>query len=690
MKKILSFALAVLAVFGLTACGDKKTTEGNTTTDKPAPTDESVYNAALKDYEALIEAAKAETDLDKKYALYAKAEAYLLDQALFVPTSTNGGSFAITRIAPKTVPYVMWGVDSDKLGTMVITNELIKKADRDAMTALWQAAREGGAAYDPAAYLTGKGYTLADTYNLTFTATPQTLDCLDTSRSADSEHICNFVDGLVQYDNLGVMQSALAKEVDGKLYTVSADGLEYTFTIRDDANWVTAEGEVYAKVTAQDFVDGFQHMLDAEAGLEYLVAGVVEGAAEYISGDVGIDEVGIKAEGQTLTIKLCEAKSYFPTMLTYNIFYPMNGNFFKAKGGAFGKVEFAQAKADDAYAYGLNNDPSSILYCGAYILDEITDGSVIKYVANTKYYNAAKVTCKKVNYLYDDGSNPTQAFNDTIDGKYTGCGLSTALIALAKEKTLAGDTDNVFNTYSYVSDTDATTFFGGLNLFRRTYKLENGAVASSQTDAQKQATFDAMQIKEFRQALLFAFDRKSWNGAIRGEDLATNNLRNMYTAPEFLSTSDGKTYGDLVQAELVKLGSHIKVADGQDGWYNVAKAQEKLLAAVAASPDTFKEAIQIDMFYYGASKNQTAQAAAFKKSIEEALTIDGKQYVVVNMISCSTTDDYYNSGYYVEVGEDANYDVFYGSGWGPDFGDPISYLDTFLPGGYMIHVCGLY
>ena len=75
MKKILSFALAVLAVFGLTACGDKKTTEGNTTTDKPAPTDESVYNAALKDYEALIEAAKAETDLDKKYALYAKAEA---------------------------------------------------------------------------------------------------------------------------------------------------------------------------------------------------------------------------------------------------------------------------------------------------------------------------------------------------------------------------------------------------------------------------------------------------------------------------------------------------------------------------------------------------------------------------------------------------------------------------------------
>ena len=76
--------------------------------------------------------------------------------------------------------------------------------------------------------------------------------------------------------------------------------------------------------------------------------------------------------------------------------------------------------------------------------------------------------------------------------------------------------------------------------------------------------------------------------------------------------------------------------------------------------------------------------------MEEALTIDGKQYVQVNMISCSTTDDYYNSGYYVEIGEDANYDVFYGSGWGPDFGDPITYLDTFLPTGYMIHVCGLY
>ena len=689
MKKILSLALVLFAAFGLTSCGDKKTTTTEQNVTKP--TDEEIYNIVLKDYEALIEAAKNEKDPDKRYALYAKAEAYLLDQALFAPTTTQGGNYAITRIAPKTVPYVMWGVNSDMLGKMVITNELITKADRDAMTALWQAARKGGDAYDPAAYLTGKGYTLNDTYNSTFTATPQTLDGLDTSRSEDSEHFCNFVDGLVQYDNLGRMQAALAEEVDGKLYTISEDGLTYTFTIRDDANWVTAEGEVYAQVTAQDFVDGFQHMLDASAGLEYLVDGVVAGASEYIKGDTtDMADVGMKADGQTLTITLCEERPYFPTMLTYNIFYPMNAKFFESKGGAFGKTEFAEAKAGENYSYGINSDPASILYNGAFILDEITDQAVIKYVANEDYYDADKITCKKVNYLYDDGSNPTQAFEDTLDGKYTASGLSTALIALAKERKLDGDTENIFDTYSYTADTDSTTYFAGLNLYRRTFKLENGNVASNQTDAQKQATFDAMQIKEFRQALLFAFDRKSWNGSIYGEELATNNLRNMYTAPEFLSTTDGKTYGELVQAELVKLGSHINVADGVDGWYNVEAAQEKLLAAVAAAPDTFKEVIQIDMFYYGASKNQTAQAAAFKKSIEEALTIDGKQYVQVNMISCSTTDDYYNSGYYVEIGEDANYDVYYGSGWGPDFGDPITYLDTFLPTGYMIHVCGLY
>ena len=36
--------------------------------------------------------------------------------------------------------------------------------------------------------------------------------------------------------------------------------------------------------------------------------------------------------------------------------------------------------------------------------------------------------------------------------------------------------------------------------------------------------------------------------------------------------------------------------------------------------------------------------------------------------------------------------MFYGSGWGPDYGDPSTYLDTFrgLGAGYMCKVIGLF
>jgi hypothetical protein len=36
--------------------------------------------------------------------------------------------------------------------------------------------------------------------------------------------------------------------------------------------------------------------------------------------------------------------------------------------------------------------------------------------------------------------------------------------------------------------------------------------------------------------------------------------------------------------------------------------------------------------------------------------------------------------------------MFFGSGWGPDFGDPCTYLDTFAGegAGYMTKVIGLF
>ena len=84
-----------------------------------------------------------------------------------------------------------------------------------------------------------------------------------------------------------------------------------------------------------------------------------------------------------------------------------------------------------------------------------------------------------------------------------------------------------------------------------------------------------------------------------------------------------------------------------------------------------------------------AQSQAYKKSIEDTL---GAENVTVNLIEATIDEDFYACGYRAADGKAGNFDMFYGSGWGPDFGDPCTYLDTFLGygAGYMTKVIGLF
>ena len=48
-------------------------------------------------------------------------------------------------------------------------------------------------------------------------------------------------------------------------WTVSKDGLTYTYKIRQGAKWYTSEGEEYADVTAHDFVTGLKYAADKKS-----------------------------------------------------------------------------------------------------------------------------------------------------------------------------------------------------------------------------------------------------------------------------------------------------------------------------------------------------------------------------------------------------------------------------------------
>ena len=720
MKKFLAMLLVVLMALALVACTNKPSETTPTQNPEPAKTDETtpteeapveetpepvirpdaweglddeeVYNTVLGKYSELLEASKAlENTIDQRFMMQAEAEAYLLASGVMIPTTTQGGAYAMTRIAYRTVPYVQWGNDDDRFFGMVISGdqEFITKEEREEMKELWAKAVAGEGEYDPIAYLESKGHTINHDYTLTFSTAPATLDWLNTSYQSDTEITVNTVDGLVQYDNLGNMNPALAES-----WEISDDGLTYTFHIRKGVKWYTSEGKEYAEVTAKDFESGFNHMLDTDAGLDWLVDGVVVGVTEYLDGG-SYDDVAYKAiDDYTLEVKLCQPTSYFMTMLTYSIFLPICDSFFQARGGVFGRDAYAEAINSDAYTFGKADDVASQVYCGPFLIRKLQSSSEILLVKNENYYNVDKVNLNQIKWVYDDGSNLPALYEDTCNGVYPGISLSASLLDLAKA-------DGNFDKYSYISDTTSTSYFGGLNVNRRTFGLENGGCTSIKDEDMKIDTQLAMLNRNFRLALQYSFDKETFNAVRRGNDLALTCLRNMYTHPEFVKLENectdaeghtfpaGTFYGDMVQYYCDKLGMVIDVHDGVNGWYHPDEAKACLEKAKAELGEAVNWPIHIDVVYYSASETITNECQAYKRVIEDCL---GAENVVVDLVEATTTDDYYASGYRSPNGMSANYDMFFGSGWGPDYGDPSTYLDTFLGlgAGYMSKVIGLF
>ena len=671
-------------------------------------TSSSIYNEQLGDFYTAYQTALEAEDIDERFALEAIAEAKLLESAVMVPTQTKGGGYAVSRVVPYTAPNVLWGNDYERYhNTLVVdSDKFITSADRDAIKAKYKELKGTGTYTEwVKGYLADQGYTLKDSYALTYVSDPVTWDALNTSLAADSEAIINTYDGLMEYDNEGELQPALAES-----YEVSDDGLTYTFHIRKGVSWVDSQGREVADVTADDFVAGMQHMMDCQAGLEYLVQGVIVGADAYISGETSdFSEVGVKAvDDYTLEYTLEQPTSYFMTMLGYGVFAPMSRSYYESQGGKFG-VEFDSSASD--YTYG--KDPNSIAYCGPYLVTSSTEKNSIVFELNESYWNAANVANKKITWVYNDGSDATKAYNDAVAGTVDGCALTTSALELAKK-------DGNFDEYAYVSATDATSFSAFVNLNRNAfYNFNDSSKAVSTESAEEQArTNQAVQNVHFRRALAMSFDRGQYNAVTYGEDLKYNALRNSYTPGNFVSLSKdvtvsingedvtfpaGTNYGEIVQAQIDADGVKVTVfdkdstneqqSDGFDGWYNVDNAREEMAQAIdelkaEGLEITAENPIQLDLPYPSSDEIYTNRANVYKQSLEEGL----EGLVQVNLVDCNDSTTWYYTGYYTSYGYENNYDLFDLSGWGPDYGDPQTYLNTFLPdyAGYVTKSLGIF
>ena len=722
-NKILSILLVMAMMLSLVACGSS---------EKPAETQaaaaqteaaavayadpfadvaddydelsQAVYDHVLGDFYAYyMEAMEEDTDA-ARYAKMAIAEAKMLSAGIFLPTTSKGGNYAIARMAPKTNTPVLWGNDTYRYHDVLVTEELIASEDIAAMREEW-VNLVGTGTYEQWAkdFMTEKGYTLKDNFNFYYDADPESWDVLATSNAADSEILVNTYDGLVEYDMENQLQPALAES-----WEVSPDGLTYTFKIREGQVWVDNQGRKVADLTADDFVAGMQHMMDAMGGLEYLVcAGCanVVGADAYVNGEItDFAEVGVKAiDTYTLQYTLTQPTDYFMTMLGYGVFAPMSREYFESMGGKFGAEYDATA---ETYKYAKG--PDSIAYCGPFLITNFTSNNTIAMVTNESYWNVAGNNIKTVTFLYTDGSDPLKPYDDFFNGLVDTMGMTAERVEIAKEK-------GTYDKYTVVSETDATSYCGFFNVRRAAFANYNDAnnCISPKSEEDIVRAGAAMLNAHFRRALAMSIDRGTYNAQSVGEDLKYNALINSYTPGTFVNLPEevtveingvattfgaGTFYGEIMQAQLDADGVALTVwngtsSSGFDGWYNVEAAQAELAAAVAELAAvgieiSAENPIYIDFPVRTDSQVNMNMKQAVKQSVEAA----SNGLIKINLVECATRDIYLDATYWYSAGYEANFDLNDGSGWGPDYGDPSTYLGTMLPqyAGYMTKSLGIF
>lgn len=667
-------------------------------------------------YESYEHATEEVMDLNKRWAEEAIAEAKLMETGMLQPTTCDGGQYAFGRIAPGSVTTNGWGSDNERYQYSIVTEEILKTEDRDALKELLNEKRGTGEYRAEAQkYLTEKGYHLKDSYNITFTELPTTWDMMATSKAADTVPVLGTRDSLLYYDGENREVPALAES-----YEASEDGLTYTFHIRQGVKWVDSQGREVGDLTAQDWVAGLQHLCDAGDGIQALFIGVVDGIDDYISGDeTDFSKVGIEAtDDYTLVYHLEKPVPYFTSMLHYGLSLPLCTSFYTAQGGAFGD-DFDPGAEN--YTYGTS--PETIAYCGPFLITNATAGNSINYVANPAYWDAENVTLKAMARLYNDGSDVTKNYNDLKAGVTDQCGLSSSTLELAKSEKVDGDEGTIFDTYAYVTATGVTSYINFMNVNRQTWAnaRDNTEAVSPQSEEDHERTHLAMNNVHFRRALCFAVDRVSWNAQKVGDELAALSVRNSYTPATFVSLTEdttvtingeevtfpaGTDYGEIMQAQIDADGVKITVykkdssaengkgtGDGFDGWYSPENAMEELNIAIEELSKhgvTIDESnpIQVDLPFASNSTTYTNVAQTYKQTVEASL--QGK--VVVNLIDCPSYEVWYYCGYNTNDGSEANYDMYDLSGWSPDFMDPCSYIDTFLPeyNGFMTKCIGVY
>ena len=174
-------------------------------------------------------------------------------------------------------------------------------------------------------------------------------------------------------------------------WTLSDDGLTYVFTIRDDNGWSNG-----APATAADFEYGVKRILTHEAGDDWAsLVFDIKNAQKVFEGELPLEEAGIKAEGDKLTITLENPEPYFPKLLTFAPYFGVNQEFVEKAGGKYG------------------TEASLTLSSGPYYAESWARDDKLVFRKNPYYWNAENIKIDVINiYIIPEENTRINMFNN--------------------------------------------------------------------------------------------------------------------------------------------------------------------------------------------------------------------------------------------------------------------------------------
>src|SRR5258708_10494318 len=145
---------------------------------------------------------------------------------------------------------------------------------------------------------------------------PERLDRHKTSTTIEANILRNLFEGLMVLDPSGNVALGVAEN-----FSVSEDGLTYTFRLRDNAKWSNGD-----PVTAGDFVYSLRRIEDPRTRSQYAeVLYPIKNAQEVNTGKAALTDLGVAApDARTVEITLKAPTPYFLQLLTHTSSLPVS------------------------------------------------------------------------------------------------------------------------------------------------------------------------------------------------------------------------------------------------------------------------------------------------------------------------------------------------------------------------------